>query len=217
MTRSTDLAASAVSSTTSVLDTIVVSAVSKAIAAVLERLADRGEVGGRAGDPPGVALVDDVLGPGVERREHDVVLAHRPRHDDDALALELPGHRTGLGDGAAQLLQQRADVAAGAVAVVGEHLDEHGHAVGGVALVGDLLVGDALELAGAPLDGPLDRVERHRGVAGLLVHGAQRRVHVGVAAALARRHLDLADQLGEELPAALSAAPFLCLIVAHLE
>ena len=92
---------------------------------------------------------------------------------------------------------------AGAVAVVGEHLDEHGDAAGRVALVGDRLVDDALELAGAPLDGPLDGVERHRRVAGLLVHRAQRRVRVEVAAALAGRHLDLADQLGEELAARL--------------
>ncbi len=119
--------------------------------------------------------------------------------DHHALALELPGHRAGLGDRAAVLRQDRADLGAGAVAVVGEHLDEHGHAVRRVALVGDRLVDDALELAGAPLDGPLDGVERHRRVAGLLVHRAQRRVRVGVAAALAGRHLDLADQLGEEL------------------
>ena len=104
-----------------------------------------------------------------------------------------------------------ADLGAGAVAVVGEHLDEHGDAAGGVALVGDRLVADAFELAGAPLDGPLDGVHRHRRVAGLLEHRAQRRVRVGVAAALAGRHLDLAQELGEELAARLVLGALLVL------
>src|SRR5207302_7720024 len=72
-------------------------------------------------------------------------------------------------------------------------------AAGGVALVGNGLVGAALRLARAPLDGPLDGVDRYRRRARLLVHGTQRGVGVEVAAALARRHLQLADELGEEL------------------
>ena len=49
--------------------------------------------------------------------------------------------------------------APGAVAVVGQGLDDDRDAARGVALVGDRLVAHALELAGAPLDGPLDGVE----------------------------------------------------------
>ncbi|MBC7675497.1 MAG: MaoC family dehydratase N-terminal domain-containing protein, partial [Rhodoferax sp.] len=37
-------------------------------------------------------FVHDVLGAGVEGRQHDVVLLDRAGHVDDALALELPGH-----------------------------------------------------------------------------------------------------------------------------
>ena len=112
----------------------------------------------------------------------------------------------------------RADLGAGAVAVVGEHLDEHGHAAGRVALVGDRLVGDALELAGAALDGPLDGVDRHRRVAGLLEHRAQRRV----GRRGRRRPRGPPPRPGgsawrRACRAPCRLAPFLCLIVAHLE
>ena len=105
----------------------------------------------------------------------------------------------------------------GAVAVVGERLDVDGDAVRGVALVGDALVRDAFELAGTALDGPLDVVLGHRRVARLLHHRAQRRVRLGVTAAVARRDLDLAGEPREQLPRAASAAPFWCLIECHLE
>ena len=72
--------------------------------------------------------------------------------------------------------------------------------MGGVALIGDRLVVNALQLASPPLDGPLDGVQRHRSVTGLLEHGAQGGIGVGIAAALTGRHLDLLDELGEELP-----------------
>ena len=97
---------------------------------------------------------------------------------DDALALELPRDRARLGHRAAVAREHRAHLGAGPVAVVGEALDDDRHAGGGVALVGDRLVAHALELAGAPLDRPLDRVERHGGVPGLLEHRAQRGVRV---------------------------------------
>src|SRR5207302_8319095 len=84
-------------------------------------------------------------------------------------------------------------------------------AAGGVALVGNGLVGAALRLARAPLDRPLDGVDRHRRRARLLIHGTQRGVGVEVAAALARRHLELADELGEELAPRLVSGALLVL------
>ena len=111
-----------------------------------------------------------------------------------------------------------ADLGAGAVAVVGEALDDHGHAAGGVALVGDRLVADAFELAGPPLDGPLDRVDRDRRVAGLLEHRAQG----GVGRRGRRRPRGPPPRPGgsawrRACPGPCPVAPFLCLIVAHLE
>ena len=54
----------------------------------------------------------------------------------DALALELPRHRAGLGHRAAVAGEELRDLGAGAVAVVGQRLDDDGHARRGVALVG---------------------------------------------------------------------------------
>src|SRR5439155_7993058 len=87
--------------------------------------------------------------------------------------------------------------------IVGEAVDVHGHAARCVALVGHLLVANALELTGAALDRLLDGVDRHGRGAGLVEHRPQGRVHVRVATALAGRDLDLADQLGEQLAAGL--------------
>ncbi len=168
---------------------------------LVERLTNLREVRWRGGDPPHLSLVDDVFGARIEGGEHNLVLLDRRRHEDDALAFELPRHGAGLGQRATVLRQGRADVAGCAVAVVGEALDQQRNPTRRVALVGDRLIVDAFELARTALDGTLDRVERHRVVAGLLKHGAQCRVGVGIAAALTGRNLDLLDQLGEELAA----------------
>ena len=63
----------------------------------------------------------------------------------------------------------------------------------------DSLVAHPLEPAGRPLDGPLDGVGGHRRLPGLGVHGAQRGVGRHVGPTLPRRHLDLAQDLGEDL------------------
>src|SRR6185503_4428069 len=69
------------------------------------------------------------------------------------------------------------------------------------ALVGDLLVRDALELAGALLDRLRDRVVGHR-LLTRVAHGAsQARVAGDVAAAHAGRDGDLFDQLREDAAA----------------
>src|SRR4051812_21032937 len=95
--------------------------------------------------------------------------------------------------------EDAAYIGARAVPVVGEAFDDDSDTTGRVALVAHRLVAHTLELAGAPLDGPLDGVHRYRRVACLLEHGAQGGVGVDVAAALPGGHLDLADQLGEQL------------------
>ena len=64
-------------------------------------------------DLPRVAGVDDVLGTGVERREHEVVLGDGVvLEDDHALALELPRHRAGLGHRPAVAAEDVLDLAA---------------------------------------------------------------------------------------------------------
>src|SRR5262249_46979312 len=105
----------------------------------------------------------------------------------------------GLAEIAAVLGEDRADLAGGAVAVVGQRLDDHGHAARTVALVAHLVVVGVGVAARAALDRAIDRVARHvrfaRGD-----HGSTKaRIGVRISRAEARRGRDLADQLGEDL------------------
>ena len=67
---------------------------------------------------------------------------------------------------AAVLRENLTDLGGGAVFVVGEQFHQERHAAGTVAFVGDFLVGDAGEFAGAFLDGAVDVVGGH-------IHGAR--------------------------------------------
>jgi hypothetical protein len=96
--------------------------------------------------------------------------------------------------------EHRADGARGAVAVVGESLDDDGDAARPVALVAHFLV--VLGIAAHRLlDGALDVVLRHVLGAGVLDGEPEPRVHVGVGHAHLRRDGDLLGKLGEELRA----------------
>ena len=76
---------------------------------------------------------------------------------DDAEVVEEEGDAAGLAEGAG--LEEVADFRRGAVAVVGQALDDDRHLVRGEAFVGDQLEVDLLVgLAGALLDGALDGV-----------------------------------------------------------
>ena len=81
-------------------------------------------------------------------------------------------------------------------------LDQHGDAARAVALVDDLFVDLALELAGALLDGAVDVVVGHAVGPRLEDGGAQARVGLRIAAAEAGRDGDLLEELGEQLAAA---------------
>ena len=123
-------------------------------------------------------------------------------HDHDALAVEQVRHRARVGQRAAVAGHRGADLHGGAVAVVGEALDEHRDAVRAVALVHDRLVVGAAGLgAGAALDRAVDVVVGDRGLLGLLDGVVERRVAGRVAAAHPGRDLDVLDQLGEHLAA----------------
>src|SRR6202012_229220 len=94
-------------------------------------------------------------------------------------------------------------VTRGAVAVVGQALDQYRDAVGAVALVHDrLVVGAAGFLAGAPLAGPFDVVVGYRRLLGLLDGVVQRRVARRITATGTRGDLDVLDQPGEFLATA---------------
>src|SRR5262249_44062533 len=99
--------------------------------------------------------------------------------------------------------ERGAHVGRGRVAVVGQALHQHRDAAGGVTLVGDRLVGRVAAFrAGAAADGPVDVLVRHRALLGLLHRVIKGGIARRVAAAGPRRHLDVLDQLGEQLAAA---------------
>ena len=131
--------------------------------------------------------------------------------------LEHPGHRTGFTHVAAVLAEGVADFADRAIAVIGGDFDQDGHAAGAVAFEGDLFVGNARQLAGTALDGALDVVGGH--VLGLSRGhgGAQPGILFRIAAASWRPWLISLMRRVKILPRLASSAPFLCLIVAHLE
>ena len=82
-----------------------------------------------------------------------------------------------------------------AVLVVGEHLDDDGHAARAVALVKDGLEVGAALFAGAAFDGAVDVVFGHAVRARLFDGRRQRGVGRGVGAALFGGHHDGAGQL----------------------
>ena len=102
--------------------------------------------------------------------------------------------------------EDRADRAAGAVAVVGKRLDDHRHATRPVALVADrfVVVGVAARrLLDRALDVVLGHVLGARGLNG----EAQARVHVRVGQPCLGRNRDLARELGKQLGARRVLAP----------
>ncbi len=121
-----------------------------------------------------------VVGAGFDRRVEHVVLAGDARVElDDSDAVEQERHRPGLGEMPAAFRERGAHVGGGAVAVVGEHLDDDRHPARPIALVADLLVSVGVAALGF-LDRALDVVLGHvlgaRGQNG----GAQPRVHVRI-------------------------------------
>src|SRR5439155_5378506 len=114
---------------------------------------------------------------------------------------EHPRHRPGLGHVAAEAGEDVADLAGGAVAVVGERVDHDGHPAGTIALVAQLLVRRATALTGPALDGTVDIVGRHVDRAGTLDRQPQPEVGRRVTPALLGRHRDLTGHLGEDGPA----------------
>ena len=115
------------------------------------------------------------------------------------------------------LLEDLADLGDRPVAVVGHRLDEEERPGRAGALVDDLLVRRALDLAGAALDGPLDRVVGHRLALGVGDRLAQARVAAGSPPPMRAATVSSLMSFVKSLPRFASRAPFLCLIVAHFE
>ena len=104
---------------------------------------------------------DHVVGAGLDRGiQHGVIGGGAALIFDDTGVLEHEGDRAGLAEIAAGLAEERADVGGGAIAVVGQRLDDDSDAAGAITLVTDLVI--ALRLAAHRLlDGALDIVLGH--------------------------------------------------------
>ena len=125
-----------------------------------------------------------------------------PRDEKLAGVEKLKSHGARLGEVAAAGVEGGPDFLGGARLVVRGAGHDEGHAARAVALVGDLLEHDPRQLAGALLDGAVDVVGRHVGLAGLEDQRAQPGVAVEVAAAGLGGHRDVAREPGENLAAA---------------
>src|SRR5262249_18397935 len=123
-------------------------------------------------------------------------------HDHHALATEQVRDRASVGHRAAVAGQSGPDFGSGPVPVIGQALDEQRDAAGRVTLVRHRLVrGTARLKTRAAAYRPVDVVVGDRAALGLLHGVVERRVGGHVTATAARRHLDVLDQLGEELAA----------------
>ena len=97
------------------------------------------------------------------------------------------------------LADEMPDLGTGAVAVVGENIDQNGDTGRPVSFVGRFLVGGALEIARALGDGPGDIVLGHVGRLGGLDACPEAGVSLRVAAADAGGDGDFPNELGEDL------------------
>src|SRR5450755_811076 len=181
-------------------------------ARTLERAANGFELVRRREDlDRAVVVADHIVGAGLERHFHDPVFVRAGREHDLAAVLELERDRAFGAEVAAVLAERVAHLGDGAHPVVGHAVDDDRGAADAVALVADLLVVHALEVAGRLVDVLLDRVGRHVRTLGLFDRQAQARIHRQVAAAVARGDDDLVDQARPHLAAflVLAALPVL--------
>src|SRR5258708_12283307 len=112
--------------------------------------------------------------------------------------VEHEGDRTSLGQVSAGLGKGRADLAGGAVAIVGQDLDDDGGATRSIAVVTTLLVALCIP-AHRFFDGAIDIVLGHVLRAGGDDRRAQARVHGGIGQSQLRRDGDFAREFSEQL------------------
>jgi len=143
---------------------------------------------------------DDVVGSGFERDFHELVFAGGLVFGDEELTgvEELKGDGAALGEVAAELGEGGADFLRTAGFVVGRDLNDEGDAARAIAFVGEFFEDDAGEFACAFLNGAIDVVGRHVGVARFEEQGAQAGVGVGVAAAGLGGQRDVAREARED-------------------
>ncbi len=133
-------------------------------------------------DFPAFAVVAQIVGAGVENDAHELVFAGLILGKQNlALALEHPGDAALFAEVAAVLGKHVADLAHGAIAIVGGDHHQNRGAAGAVAFEHHLVDLAAFQFAGAAHDGLLDVVGRHAGSLGGRNRRAQAGIHIGIA------------------------------------
>ena len=149
-----------------------------------------------------VAVINDVIGAGLEGELHELVLGDLRRANQNlALPLETMRHGTGLGHVATVIVKGLAHFGRGAVLIIGRNLDNDADTTGGIAFVGEFFVNDAGDFTGTLLHRPLDIVRRHIRRAGLIHQRAEASVGLGTTAARTSGEGDFFRQHGENLAA----------------
>ena len=148
----------------------------------------------------GIAV--DILGAGLKGGlEHLVGARRRGRIDDLADAIEQKADAVGLAERTAGLGKGGADFAGGAVAVVGQRLDDDSGAARPIAFIADLVKSGVGLAAGAAADRAIDGVLGHVGLARRQHRGAQARVCRRIGQPGAGRRRQFPDDLGKDLGA----------------
>src|SRR5439155_15507455 len=169
---------------------------------LLQRVAHAVEILRRRDHDMPVCIALDIASPGLDRRfEHLVSAGRSGRVGDLADMVEHEADAARLAEGAGCLGEGGAHLAGGAVAVIGQGLDDDRHPARPIALVAHFFIGIPALAAGAALNRALDGVLRHVGLARRQHSGAQPRVGVGVGQARTRRGGQFPDDLGEDLGA----------------
>ena len=123
-----------------------------------------------------------------------VGVACADRVSDQAHTVEPVAHRAGCAKIAAIFAECRAHIGCGAVAVVGQCLNDDRNAAGAIAFIAHFII--AFRVAARCLiDCALDIILGHRLCLGRIDRKAKARVHVGIGHAHFRRHGNFARQL----------------------
>ena len=161
----------------------------------LERLENIGEVLRYGIDDVGALVILEVLGPGLDGLHHqDLFPVSGIVEHQNAALLEHEAHAAGGAEIATVAVKGMADIAGGAVAVVGQCADDEGHSGRSVALVADFLEVGCVHGAGRAPDAALNVVIRHVLASGLCDDVAQRAVDVRIGPSGTHGNLNLAPE-----------------------
>jgi hypothetical protein len=150
-------------------------------------------------DDEGIAAYEEIIRAGFERLVLERLRRIFPQIErDESDSAEHEGDRPRGDEFAAALGEDVFDLAYRPILVVGYGLDEQGDIARAVGIIGQLFhPGIVFQDARAALDGPLDIFFGHIDGTRLVDRQAEREVRIRIAAAMARRHDDVAAVLRE--------------------